>query len=61
MSRSLILVFVLYISSVLAGDFKEDEGVLVLTKNDFDGALEEFKYILVEFCKYANMLAGFFI
>jgi len=39
---------------IIAGavaEFKEEDGVLVLTKDTFDKALEEFKYVLVEFCK----------
>lgn len=31
---------------------KEEDNVLVLNKGNFDRALNETKYLLVEFCKY---------
>lgn len=33
-------------------EIKLDEGVLVLTKENFQQAITDNKYILVEFCKY---------
>lgn len=33
-------------------EFTLDENVLVLGKADFKKALEKFKFLLVEFCKY---------
>lgn len=32
-------------------DITEEKGVLVLTTDNFDGAVADNKYILVEFCK----------
>ena len=34
-----------------AADYVEEEDVLVLTKDNFDQAVADFKYLLVEFCK----------
>lgn len=46
------LSFVLLSSLVIAGDIKEEEGVLVLTVDNFDQAVKDNEHILVEFCKY---------
>ena len=32
-------------------EIKDDEGVLVLTKSNFEEALKKYDYVLVEFCK----------
>jgi len=40
-----------------ATSFKEEDDVLVLTKDTFDSALAEFPDILVEFCTFANYVA----
>ena len=48
--RTLLLLAALVVAS-LAGDYEVDEGVLVLTKDTFEAALEEHSFILVEFCK----------
>jgi len=39
-----------------ATTFKEDDDVLVLTKDTFDSALSEHSDILVKFCTFSNLL-----
>ena len=46
-----LLVLSCALSFGFADEFKEDEGVLMLTKDNFDKALAKHKYVLVEFCK----------
>lgn len=42
------------LSCTFAEEIKLDEGVLVLTEQNFDQAITDNKYVLVEFCKYCH-------
>lgn len=54
MAKISAFVCLIIVAGALA-EFKEEDGVLVLTKDTFDKALEEFKYVLVEFCKLIDL------
>lgn len=41
------------LSAYAQEDIQVEEGVLVLTKSNFQNAISSNEYILVEFCKYA--------
>ena len=48
-----ILLMVAFVGTAFCEDeITEEENVLVLTKDNFDGALAKHNYILVEFCKF---------
>jgi len=53
---SLIVTFSLCWLSVFAADVAEEDGVLVLTKENFQSVITENQYVLVEFCKYAKIM-----
>lgn len=48
-----ILLFCLVCKLSLAADIEEEEDVLVLNDDNFDQAVKENTYVLVEFCKYS--------
>lgn len=50
----LLLVGFLFLVCAHEHDFKDENGVLVLTKETFDLALNKTKYLLVEFCKLSS-------
>lgn len=53
--RALIYLFVISLCAFGAktdDDFQLDDGVLVLSKSDFQKAVDSIPYLLVEFCKY---------
>lgn len=52
---SLSIAFLLCIGGQ-CDDIKSEDGVLVLTKDNFEGAVKENKHILVEFCEYNNLM-----
>ena len=49
MSYSLSIVSALLVFSAHAEDITKEEGVLVLTEKNFEGAITENEYVLVEF------------
>lgn len=52
---SAVLPIGVLVAAVVLGaastEYKEEDGVLVLTKDTFDKAIEQFQHVLVEFCK----------
>lgn len=41
----------LLVATVAAADIKEEENVLVLTEDNFKEAVDQYEFLLVEFCK----------
>ena len=48
--RTLLLLAAL-IGACLAGDWEVEDGVFVLTSDNFQSAVDEHNFLLVEFCK----------
>ena len=52
------LILLVSISGIIAAEYADEKGVLVLTDDNISDALTEFNYILVEFCEYRNFVGG---
>ena len=48
--RTLLLLAAL-VGACLAGDWEVEDGVFVLTSDNFQSAVDEHNFLLVEFCK----------
>lgn len=51
MKLQIVALFAL-VAVAFAEDIQQEEGVLVLTTTNFEQAITDNKYILVEFCEY---------
>ena len=47
-----LIIVTILVGFAIADDIKREENVLVLTKSNFDDAVKNYNFILVEFCKY---------
>ena len=46
------LIVVYFACAVLSAEFPEEDDVLLLVKENFDDALAEHKFLLVDFCEW---------
>lgn len=49
------LMTALFAVALCENEIKTDEGVLVLTKGNYEKAIKDNEFVLVEFCKYTNL------
>jgi hypothetical protein len=49
--KVLAIFLLIAVAGIYAAEYKEEKNVLVLTDKTIADALEEFDYVLVEFCK----------
>lgn len=47
-----LVILLLGLVAYSTADIVEEDGVLVLTKENFDGAVTDNEFVLVEFCEY---------
>lgn len=50
--KVLLLFSLVLVPAAFAGEYSDDNSVLVLTDDNLAEAIDEFQYILVEFCEY---------